>query len=90
MIEKTKISPNDKELERVILGALLLSAENLPKIAPILKDEYFYQKENQIVYRAIKSIWTRSEVIDILTIMITKARTKDFYFTGRTKVLLLL
>ena len=59
---------NDKKLECWILGCLLLDPHNLPTIAPILKPEYFYQKENSILYGAIKTVFDRGTHVDYISV----------------------
>ncbi|MBA3664014.1 MAG: replicative DNA helicase [Bacteroidetes bacterium] len=62
------MNQHDKEIENAVLGGLLLEPHNLPNIASILKEEYFYQIENQFVYRAIKALYESGETVDILTV----------------------
>lgn len=60
--------PYDIELEKVVLGAILMDGEALPTISDFLKPEMFYKDSHKIIYNAILSLDKRNEAIDILTV----------------------
>ncbi len=72
-----KISPKDEELERVIIGAVLLEKSALNMIIEILSPEDFYLTNHQIIYRSICDLFNNSKPIDLMTV-VDHLRKKDF------------
>ncbi|RYZ18071.1 MAG: replicative DNA helicase, partial [Sphingobacteriales bacterium] len=63
-----KLPPQARELEEAVLGALMLEKDALTNVIDLLKPESFYTEANKSIYRAILSLFDRSEPIDILTV----------------------
>lgn len=63
---KRPIPPHSLELERALLGALLLEGERLEGIAPLLPPEAFYGPKNRKVYEALLGLRERGKPIDLL------------------------
>lgn len=64
-----KLQPQAKELENVVLGALMLEKEAYYIVSDILKADYFYDKNNQKIYTAIADLAMQGQPIDMLTVM---------------------
>lgn len=79
------------ELERAVLGALLLEAGQLADVAMILQPEDFYDPKNEIIYSALLSMADNHRKIDLLTVSQTPqiAGKKDFlpYLAGLTQAI---
>lgn len=56
------------EIENLILGAILLESECLPLVLGICKKEYFYLRQNMIVYQAIETLYNSKCAVDIMTV----------------------
>lgn len=67
----TKPPPWSEEAERALLGALLLgtepSLEALRKIA-WLDAQYFYSEKHQVIYRAIRAVDAKRELVQLTTV----------------------
>ena len=63
-----KIQPQAIELEISVLGSILIDNEALSDSIDILKKEYFYKLEHQLIYEAIANLFQSSNPIDILTV----------------------
>ncbi|MDW7694178.1 replicative DNA helicase [Flammeovirgaceae bacterium SG7u.111] len=63
-----KKRPYDIELEQAVLGALMLEKDALTEVIEILKVETFDLEAHQHIFKAILSLFKRSEPIDILTV----------------------
>ena len=63
-----KLPPQEIELEKAILGALMVEKKAIYEVINKLEPEDFYRDSNQLIYRAIVDIHTRHEPIDILTV----------------------
>lgn len=60
----------DRDLEMVVLGAVLLEEGALNQIAGDFTENLFYHKEHQVIARSILDLYLRNDKIDILTVTI--------------------
>jgi replicative DNA helicase len=60
--------PNDENLEAVVLGALLIERQAMPRVAHLLKPEIFFKPEHGKIYRAIADLYEKGEPVDIVTV----------------------
>ena len=63
-----KMQPQAIDLEISVLGAILIDNEALSDSIDILKKEYFYKLEHQLIYESIANLFQSSNPIDILTV----------------------
>lgn len=77
-----RIPPQAVDLEEVVLGALMLEKEAVNAVIDILSPEVFYKEAHQIIFAAIKDLFTKSEPIDILTVTNHLKSTKDLETVG--------
>ncbi|MCC2546526.1 replicative DNA helicase [Hymenobacter sp. BT175] len=63
-----KLPPQALELEAAVLGALMLEKDALTTVIDILKPPSFYKDGHQRIFKAILSLFDKSEPIDILTV----------------------
>ena len=63
-----KIPPHDIEIERAVLGALMLEGEAFAEIVGILKPNSFYGGGHGKIFTAISEMYNKDEPIDILTV----------------------
>lgn len=64
----SRVMPNDKEVEEVVLGAILLESATYQNVAPFLTRELFYEQKHQYIYDAMASLGAKGWPIDILTV----------------------
>ena len=62
------LQPQAPELERAVLGALMIESDAYARISELLKPESFYEVRNQKVFQAIQTLAFEEEPIDILTV----------------------
>lgn len=61
--------PHDDEIEKAVLGAIILENESLEEVLPILrKPTDFYDPKHQLIYKAIIDMYNADHKIDMLTI----------------------
>lgn len=63
-----KVPPQAKDLEEAVLGAIMLEKSAIDSIAEILKPECFYVEAHQRIFRAMLSLGSKNQPIDILTV----------------------
>ena len=64
-----KVPPQALDLEEAVLGALLIDKEGLSKVSDFLKPETFYHEKHQKIFQSILSLFSKSEPIDIRTVV---------------------
>ncbi len=62
------LQPQARELEEVVLGALMIEKDAYSLVSEILKPESFYEHNHQLIYAAITDLAIRQEPVDILTV----------------------
>ena len=62
------VQPQAVEVEKAVLGALLIDRDAYAIVSEILTPESFYEPRNQMVYSAIRDLATEEKPIDILTV----------------------
>src|SRR3989344_3122819 len=67
-ISADKLPPQALEVEKTLLGSLLIDKESINKVADLLKPEDFYQRGHQIIYQAIMSLFDKREPLDLLSL----------------------
>ncbi|MDR2384890.1 MAG: replicative DNA helicase [Tannerella sp.] len=66
--ETGKLQPQAPELEKVVLGALMLEKDAYSEISEILKPECFYDKRHELIFKAIVDLAFNVRPIDMLTV----------------------
>jgi len=67
-VSADKLPPQALEVEKTLLGSLLIDREAINKVADLLKPEDFYQRSHQVIYQAIMSLFEKHEPLDILSL----------------------
>ncbi|MFN3588320.1 MAG: replicative DNA helicase, partial [Spirosomataceae bacterium] len=80
--EQGKLPPQALEMEAAVLGALMIEKEALTAVVDILTPETFYRDSHQRIYRAILQLFSKSEPIDVLTVMNQLLSTGDLEQVG--------
>lgn len=66
--EGAKIPPQNTEAEASLLGALLIDADAIVKIADIIAADDFYDERNKRIFEAIHQLYEKHSPIDVLTL----------------------
>jgi replicative DNA helicase len=77
-----KTPPQDVELEKVVLGALMLDKNAFTEIADILKPEVFYQPQHIKIFEAMLRLFNSSRPIDTLTVVAELRKGGDLEYAG--------
>jgi len=64
-----KIIPQDITAEQSVLGAMLIDASAVEKMAETLREEDFYRPSHRIIYRAMLSLQSRNQPVDMVTVV---------------------
>ena len=62
------LQPQALELERVVLGALMIDKDAFTVVSEMLRPDTFYEPRNQKVYTAIQTLNMAEKPVDIMTV----------------------
>jgi replicative DNA helicase len=74
--------PQATEAEAMVLGAMLLDPDSLPKVFELLVEDAFYVANNRKVFRAVTHLFEKGVQADIVTVTDELRRNKDFDAVG--------
>ena len=63
-----RIPPQDIEIEKVVLGALMIDSDAFTIVSEILHPETFYDRRHQKIYQAIQTLNMKETPADMLTV----------------------
>lgn len=63
-----KVPPQARDLEEIVLGALMLEKDALTTVMDIIKADSFYVTAHQLIYKACLSLFEKSQPIDLMTV----------------------
>ena len=64
----TQLPPQNLDAEKSLLGALLIDKEAINKVIDILGADDFYNRNNQVIFDAVMTLFEKRENIDILSL----------------------
>lgn len=65
----TQIPPQDIEIERAVLGSLMLDSSSITDVIDILSEESFYEPPHAVIFNSIRVLFNESHPVDILTVV---------------------
>src|SRR3989344_5878452 len=63
-----KITPQDLDAEKSIIGAILLDSDVIATIAQTLKPDYFYKEAHSDIVKAMFQLFEKREPIDLINL----------------------
>ncbi|MEK7264032.1 MAG: replicative DNA helicase [Bacteroidota bacterium] len=67
-IPEGKIPPQSPDIERAVLGAILLERTAFSRVIEVLNDEIFYAESHRKIFAVMKELFTKSSPIDLITV----------------------
>lgn len=74
--------PHSQQAERSLLGAILLDAEALIRVADIIHSEDFYEQRHATIFGAILQLYEKRKPIDLVTLSEVLTDNKDLEDIG--------
>lgn len=62
------LQPQATEIEKIVLGALMIDKDAFTMVSELLRPETFYEPRNQKVYQAIQTLNLEESPVDIMTV----------------------
>jgi replicative DNA helicase len=78
----TNLPPQDVELEKVVLGSLLIEAGTMQKVEQFLDADCFYYPPHIEIYKAILQLYNSQQPYDIMTVTNKLRADKQLKFIG--------
>ena len=69
-----RLQPQAPDMERAVLGALMIDKDAYAVVCELLRPESFYEPRNQMVYAAIRELSINEKPVDLLTVTDQLAR----------------
>ena len=76
------LQPQALDVERAVLGALLIDKDAYAVVCEMLYPESFYEPRNQLIYTAIRELSMNEKPVDVLTVTEQLARSGDLEEAG--------
>ena len=67
-LELAHVQPQAPEMEKAVLGALMIDRDAYMEVCNLLRVESFYEPRNQMVYEAIVKLSADESPVDVLTV----------------------
>jgi replicative DNA helicase len=64
-----RIPPQAVDVEKAVLGAMLIEKDAAPKVFELLDDPSFYNPTNQKIYQAMMALFEKGDPIDAVTVV---------------------
>ena len=78
----SNLPPQDVELEKVVLGSLLIEAGTMQKVEQFLDADCFYYPPHIEIYKAIVALYNSQQPYDIMTVTNKLRAEKQLTFVG--------
>ena len=65
---RLRVPPSSVEAERAVLGGLMLDASGWDRVVDRIREEDFYRRDHQLVFRAIASLIDANHPCDVVTV----------------------
>lgn len=80
--EMGRIPPQAVDIEKAVLGALMLEKNAVNDTIDILKEESFYDPKHQYIFAAIRDLFGKSKPIDLITVTDNLSRSGELSAAG--------
>jgi replicative DNA helicase len=81
-LERGKIPPQAIDLEKVVLGALMIDGKGVDEVIDLLTPEAFYHKAHQNIFEAIDQLFKSGSPVDLLTVSAQLRKEKKIESVG--------
>ena len=77
-----RLPPNDVEAEEAVIASMLIDAEAVVKVTPLVRPDDFFREKNGWIYEACLDLWNRNEVVNQITVSHELARRERLEGVG--------
>ncbi|XCC45357.1 MAG: DnaB-like helicase N-terminal domain-containing protein [Candidatus Shikimatogenerans sp. Ttur] len=80
--------PHDTEIEKIIIGILIMNKKSIFKIIDIISSKFFYNIKNKIIFQYIKKTFLKYKEIDLFTLINELKINNKIKFLGGQKYIM--
>src|ERR1700690_1660876 len=80
--EALRVPPQDIEMEKALLGALMLSPNAMYETADLISMDSFYSGKHRTIYDAMLSLHTKNDPVDVVTVTSKLKERKELKDVG--------
>ncbi|MEO7423595.1 MAG: replicative DNA helicase [Fibrobacteria bacterium] len=77
-----RVPPQAIEVEKHVIGALLLDSESVGDALELLKPEDFYLEKHQVIFEAVAGLFEKNAPVDLITISENLKKGQKFELAG--------
>src|SRR3989338_2285658 len=77
-----RIPPQDVEMERALIGALMLNQNAMYEVVDLVSIDSFYAGKHRIIFDSMLSLFAKSEPIDVVSVGKKKKDRKQLAYRG--------
>ena len=77
-----KLTPQALDFEMAVLGAIMINADAIGQVVDFLSERMFYKEAHAHIYKAIVTLFDKTEPIDLLTVTSQLRKTKMLEVVG--------
>lgn len=81
-MENLKIPPHDTDVEKVVIGSLLVEEDAIHTVSGILRPEHLYNDSMRLIYKAILELDKKGDKVDLYTVIEQLTKTNDIDRVG--------
>jgi replicative DNA helicase len=63
-----QVPPQSIEMEKSVLGCLILESDTIPEVSEIIKSDDFYREDHKEIYAAVLDLFYKRQPVDIVSI----------------------
>lgn len=79
---QAKIPPHDLDVERSVLGAIMIDKDAIVNVSELLQPDYFYDERHSSMYDAMQTLYEHRQPIDVVTLTDQLKKTKKLKLVG--------
>src|SRR5947209_518906 len=68
MANAVRLPPQDVDMERALIGALLINQNAMYEVADVVGADSFYAGKHRTIYDAMLTLYAKGEPIDVVTV----------------------
>lgn len=68
ILQQGKLPPQAIEIEKAVLGALMVDVRAMDDVESFLNEKMFYLPKHQLVFKAVKNLFDKNYPVDLLTV----------------------
>lgn len=67
-LEQLRMPPQSIEAEQAVIGGIMLAPNAYERVADMLRPEFFYRRDHQLIYRSIQELAEKNQPLDAVTL----------------------